>query len=71
MNPPSKPLSLRKQAQSAQEKKPVLSHQEFTSVEELLRHDAALTSVPRTVAERIQKSVPSRSLWQRIFGGKP
>jgi hypothetical protein len=47
--------------------------QEFSTVEELLRHDAAQTSAPMGIAERLQKSSadfpkPSRSWWQRLFG---
>ena len=45
---------------------------EFSTTEELLRHDAAQTDVPPVIAERLSKSVqglpaPSRSWWQRIF----
>jgi len=47
--------------------------QEFSDVEQLLRHDAARTSPPGSIAERLQKSSaglqkPPRSLWQRLFG---
>jgi hypothetical protein len=46
---------------------------EFTSAEEMLRHDAAQTIVPPAVAKRLQKSIdqepkPGRSWWQRLFG---
>jgi hypothetical protein len=46
--------------------------QEFASVEELLRYDAARTSAPAGIAERLQKSSadfpkPARSWWQRLF----
>ena len=46
--------------------------QEFTSVEELLRHDAAQTEVPETVAHRLASSIskepkPARSWWRRLF----
>jgi len=49
------------------------SVQEFATVEELLRHDAAKTSAPANIAERLQKSSagfpgPARSWWQRLFG---
>ena len=49
------------------------SVQEFSTVDELLRHDAAQTSAPGSIAERLQKSSagfpkPSRSWWQRLFG---
>jgi hypothetical protein len=56
------------QSQSAQN-----SVREFARVEDLLRHDAAGTSPPGSIAERLQKSSaglpkPPRSLWQRLFG---
>ena len=46
---------------------------EFTTAEELLRHDAAQTKVPPSVAERLDKSLqnepkPTRSLWRRLTG---
>ena len=47
--------------------------QEFSTVEELLRHDAGQVSAPAGIAERLQKSSasfpkPSRPWWQRLFG---
>ena len=53
-----------------------LSHnsaQEFSTVEELLRADAARTATPASIADRLQKSSagfpkPTRSWWQRLFG---
>ena len=47
--------------------------QEFSTVEELLRHDAAQVSAPAGIAERLQKSSanfpkPSRPWWQKLFG---
>lgn len=47
--------------------------QEFATVEDLLRYDAAQTPTPAGLAERLQKSSadfpkPSRSWWQRLFG---
>ncbi|HET7625756.1 MAG TPA: hypothetical protein VFM25_10885 [Verrucomicrobiae bacterium] len=56
------------QAQSQQQR-------EFASPEELLRFDAAQTSVPSAVAERLQRSTetisppPNPSWWRRFFGG--
>ena len=49
------------------------SVQEFSTVEELLRHDAAQTAAPDAIAERLQKSSagfpkPNRPWWQRLFG---
>lgn len=45
---------------------------EFATAEEVLRYDAAQTSVPPAVAERLQKSLelepkPRSSWWQRLF----
>jgi hypothetical protein len=46
--------------------------EEFSSVEDLLRYDAARTTAPAALAERLQKSSadfpkPARSWWQRLF----
>jgi hypothetical protein len=46
---------------------------EFTSAEELLRHDAAQTIVPVAVAKRLDESIqlepkPERSWWRRLTG---
>jgi len=45
---------------------------EFATPEELLRHDAAQTEVPPTVAKRLDESLQkeprrSRSFWRRFF----
>jgi hypothetical protein len=45
---------------------------EFATVEEMLRFDAAQTSVPTSVAQRLQRSSadcpkPSRSWWRKLF----
>ncbi len=58
---------------SAQQKAAQNTVQEFATVEELLRHDAAQTTVPAGLADRLQKSSadyprPNRSWWQRLFG---
>ena len=47
--------------------------QEFSTVEELLRHDVAQTTPPASIAQRLQKSSadfprPNRSWWQKLFG---
>ena len=52
------------------------SAQEFATVEDMLRFDAARTAVPGSVAKRLQQSTqnlpaPSRSWWRRFFGGNP
>ena len=49
------------------------SAREFASAEELLRYDAAHTTVPPGIAQRLQKSVgpatpPPRSWWRNLFG---
>jgi len=46
---------------------------EFATPEELLRHDAAQTEVPPTVAKRLDESLQNepkrtRSLWRRLTG---
>jgi hypothetical protein len=46
---------------------------EFASPEELLRFDAKQTPLPRTIAERLRRSLqnesaPPRSWWQKWFG---
>jgi hypothetical protein len=48
---------------------------EFSNSDELLRFDAAHTSVPPEIAERLKKSAaqlpppPARSWWKNLFGG--
>jgi hypothetical protein len=47
--------------------------QEFSTVEELLRHDTAQTVPPASIAQRLQKSSaefprPGRSWWKKLFG---
>jgi hypothetical protein len=49
---------------------------EFTSVEDMLRYDAAHTAPPAAVAERLADSIareprPARSWWRRLFRRKP
>lgn len=46
---------------------------EFSSVEEMLRHDAIHTPVPPAIAQRLEQSVaqlprPARSWWRRLLG---
>jgi hypothetical protein len=51
------------------------TEREFGSVEEMLRHDARDTTVPLSVARRLQESLaqlpspPPRSWWRRFLGG--
>jgi len=48
---------------------------EFATSDELLRFDAAQTTVPPGIAQRLQKSAAeirpatSRSWWKNVFGG--
>jgi hypothetical protein len=47
---------------------------EFSSVDEMLRHDALHTPVPPSVEMRLQESVEKEGLkpapwWRRLFGG--
>jgi hypothetical protein len=46
--------------------------QEFSTVDELLRYDAARTPAPAALAERLKKSSadfpkPARSWWKKLF----
>ena len=47
---------------------------EFANAEEMLRYDAAHTTVPPVIAQRLQKSTgelpqPKAAWWKRWFGG--
>jgi len=65
----------KEQEELAAQQSQIPSGKEFSSPEELLRFDAAQTSVPPSIAERLQNSsatVPppsSRPWWKRMFGG--
>jgi hypothetical protein len=75
MNPESS--KLRQQQQEA-EQAAALEHQvtaakEFNTTEEMMRFDAANTTVPERVAERLKQSIaaeplPTKPWWQRLFG---
>lgn len=72
---PKRKLQQRTQEESQHEQQlgTQRSAREFASVEELLRHDAAQTSVPPAVAARLQESIsrepsPNTSWWRRLFG---
>ena len=61
------------QEQRSEIKAQPTSAREFTSPEEMLRHDAIHTIVPTRVVERLDRSIqnepkPCRSWWQRLFG---
>jgi hypothetical protein len=60
---------------AAQQQTQSSSAQEFSSVEQMLRHDSMLTPVPPKVAYRLSESLKqlpptsSRGWWRRFFGG--
>ncbi|MFO1511737.1 MAG: hypothetical protein U1F83_02300 [Verrucomicrobiota bacterium] len=61
------------QEQLAAHEKQQVAAREFTSPEQLLKHDAAQTLVPPAVANRLAESLRSepkqeRSWWRRMFG---
>jgi hypothetical protein len=65
--------SQQEQELSAQHQSTQNTGQEFSTVEELLRHDAAQTAVPAGLADRLQKSSaefprPNRSWWKKLLG---
>ncbi|HEY3912953.1 MAG TPA: hypothetical protein VGN61_00590 [Verrucomicrobiae bacterium] len=63
------------QEQTAETRTMNTTPQQFENVEQLLRHDAAQTTVPPEIASRLNKSMeespPSRRpWWRRIFGSE-
>ena len=73
MNSESK-LRQQEQELHAEESGQHQAAKEFTTTEELLRHDAAQIEVPRAVAERLNESLasepkPGKSWWQRFVSG--
>jgi hypothetical protein len=79
MNPPKK-LNVHQQAGEQQralneQQSQTPAAQEFATVEDLLRHDAAQTPVPAAVGQRLAESVsqlpvrPARAWWRRLLGG--
>ena len=63
------------QEQTAQNSAQQQTALEFSTAEEALRHDAAQTELPPTLAERLKKSIaqepPKENVpwWKRLFGG--
>jgi hypothetical protein len=62
------------QQQAAEHQTQSQSAREFANAEELLRYDAAHTTVPPGIAQRLQKSAadlpaPKTTWWKRLFGG--
>ena len=76
MNPDSS--KLRQEQQQAEQAAELQSQEEtrhgqqFASVEELIRFDAAQTAPPETVADRLKQSIARepapRPWWRRLFG---
>jgi hypothetical protein len=69
----SKLSAEQQQQHAAEQQTQSQSAREFASAEELLRYDAAHTTVPPDIARRLQKSVgpakpPPRSWWRNLFG---
>ena len=69
-------LTQKEQEQLAAEQRQTQSPsaREFSSVDEMLRHDALHTPVPPTIASRLEESVKqlppasSRAWWRRLLG---
>jgi len=64
----------REQQHAAEHQTQRQAAREFASTEELLRYDAAHTTVPPAIARRLQKSTgdlpgPKANWWKRLFGG--
>ena len=74
MKQQSKLSAEQQQQHAAEQQTQSQSAREFASAEELLRYDAAHTTVPPDIARRLQKSAadlpaPKTTWWQRLFGG--
>jgi len=74
MKQQSKLSAEQQQQHAAEQQTQAPPAREFASAEELLRYDAAHTTVPPGIARRLQKSAgdlpaPKTSWWQRLFGG--
>jgi hypothetical protein len=62
------------QQHAAEQQTQQQSAREFANTEEMLRYDAAHTTVPPGIAQRLQKSTggataPKTSWWKRLLGG--
>ena len=62
------------QQHAAEQQTQKQSAHEFANAEEMLRYDAARTTVPPGIAQRLQKSTgdlpkPKTAWWKRLFGG--
>ena len=74
MKQQSKLNSEQQQQHAAEHQTRAQPAREFSTPEEMLRYDAANTTVPPAVAQRLQQSIgplppPNRSWWRRLFGG--
>ncbi|MBA4149283.1 MAG: hypothetical protein H0X66_14305 [Verrucomicrobia bacterium] len=63
----------KQESQTEQEQQQVSKAQEFSSVEEMLRADAAQINVPTRVAEKLNQSIgaeppQNKSWWKRLLG---
>jgi hypothetical protein len=72
MNPKTPKLQQQQKQESTEQTASQETAREFSSPEELLRHDAAQTGPPPTLAQRVAESIAkepeaSRSWWQRLF----
>ena len=70
----SKLSAEQQQQHAAQNQTQSQGAREFANAEELLRYDAANTTVPPEIARRLQKSTanlpgPKPSWWRKFFGG--
>ena len=66
-------LTAQEQLQAAEVQSRQTTTREFSSAEELLRHDARQTPVPPEIAQRLGKSIenlpkPASSWWRRLLG---
>jgi hypothetical protein len=73
MKQQSKLTTNQKEEQSAEMRAAKTTAQEFSTVEELLRHDAGQTVVPPGIAQRLRQSAgqpeaPRRPWWRRLLG---
>lgn len=69
----SKLSSDEKQQHASAERQAQQAGKDFATVEELLRFDAAQTSVPGTIEQRLTVSAaeipsPARPWWKKLFG---
>jgi len=67
-------LEQQQQQHAAEQHTQQPSVREFANTEELLRHDAAQTTVPPAIAQRLRKTTgdlprPKPTWWKRLLGG--